>query len=256
MTHLTEEERQRYSRHILLPEIGIEGQEKIKNGRILVVGAGGLGSPVLLYLAAAGVGTIGIADGDTVDLSNLQRQVIHSTAETGIPKILSAAKRIKEINPNVTVKTYDCMLTDDNAAGIMADYDFIVDGTDNFAAKLLINDTCTALGKPFSHGAIFEFEGHTFTHTPGTACYRCIFGAAPPPRVMPAKAKAGVLGAIAGMLGTIQAAEALKYLTGTGTLLTDSLLRFDARTMDFMKLNVKRDPKCTACGGKHSRTHI
>ncbi len=250
MTHLTEEERQRYSRHILLPEIGIEGQEKIKRGRVLVVGAGGLGSPVLMYLAAAGVGTIGIADGDTVDLSNLQRQVIHTTEMVGIQKTESARQRMTAINPNITVHTHDGMLTESNARDIMDGYDFVIDGTDNFAAKILINDLCVATGKPFSHGAIFEFEGHTFTHTPGTACYRCIFGSAPPPDVMPAKAGAGVLGAIAGMLGTIQAAEALKYLTGTGTLLTDRLLRFDARTMDFMKIAVKRSAACPACSKK------
>ncbi len=247
MSGFTEEELQRYSRHISLKDIGLSGQKKIKAGRVLVVGAGGLGSPVLMYLAAAGVGTIGVADGDVVDISNLQRQVIHSTSGIGSSKAESAKQRMLEINPNIDVVLYNEFLDEESIAGIVTDYDFIVDGTDNFAAKLLINDTCTALDKPFSHGAIYEFEGHTFTYTPGSACYRCIFGAAPPPEVMPAKAGAGLFGAIAGMLGTIQAAEALKYLTGTGTLLTDSLLRFDARTMDFIKLKVRRDESCTAC---------
>lgn len=249
MNGLTEEELKRYNRHIILKDIGLPGQMKIKAGRVLVIGAGGLGSPVLMYLAAAGVGTIGVADGDVIDISNLQRQVIHSTRGIGSSKAESAKRRMLEINPNVNVVLYNEFLDEESIAGIAAGYDFIVDGTDNFAAKLLINDTCTALGKPFSHGAIFEFEGHTFTHTPGSACYRCIFGAAPPPEVMPAKAGAGLFGAIAGMLGTIQAAEALKYLTGMGTLLTDSLLRFDARTMDFIKLKVRKDPECPACGG-------
>lgn len=247
MNDLTEEELQRYSRHLNLEGMGLSGQKKIKAGRVLVIGAGGLGSPVLMYLAAAGVGTIGVADGDVIDISNLQRQVIHSTRGIGGSKAESAKKRMLDINPNVNVVPYKEFLDQESIAGIAADYDFVVDGTDNFAAKLLINDTCTALGKPFSHGAIFEFEGHTFTYVPGSACYRCIFGAAPPPEVMPAKAGAGLFGAIAGMLGTIQAAEALKYLTGTGTLLTDSLLRFDARTMDFMKLKARKDTGCPAC---------
>lgn len=246
MNEFSEEELQRYSRHLILKDIGPDGQRKIRNGRVLAIGAGGLGSPVLMYLAAAGVGTLGVADGDVIDLSNLQRQVMHSTAGVGKSKAESAESRIHEINPHVNVVTYKEFIDAESISGIIADYDFIIDCTDNFSAKLLINDTCVTQGKPFSHGAIYEFEGHTFTHTPGSACFRCIFGAAPPTDVMPAKA--GVLGVIPGILGTIQAAETLKYLTGTGTLLTDTLLRFDARTMDFMKLHIDRNAGCTACG--------
>lgn len=248
MFDFTEEELQRYSRHILLQEIGVEGQERIRRGRVLVVGAGGLGSPVLMYLAAAGVGTLGVADGDRVDLSNLQRQIIHDTPGLGSPKVESAKERINRLNPNVNVVTYGCCLTAANIMETIGGYDFIVDATDNFAAKLLINDACVMAGKPFSHGGILRFEGQTFTHLPGTACYRCLFGSAPPPEDGSSCSRAGVLGAIPGMIGTIQAAEVLKFLTGTGELLTDRLLTFDARTMDFCKIHTRRRDKCPLCG--------
>lgn len=248
MYDFSEEELLRYSRHILLKDVGVEGQEKIRQGRVLVVGAGGLGAPVALYLAAAGVGTIGIVDGDVVDLSNLQRQIIHFTEDIGKSKVVSAQEKIKRINPNVHVVPYPTFLRADNAMDIVKEYDFIVDGTDNFPVKFLINDVCVMEGKPFSHGGILRFEGQTFTHLPGTACYRCLFGSPPPPDAVPTCSQAGVLGAIAGMLGTIQAAEVLKYLTGVGELLTDKLLTFNAKTMDFRKIRTHRHEGCPICG--------
>jgi molybdopterin/thiamine biosynthesis adenylyltransferase len=248
MIDFTAEQIERYSRHILLQDIGVEGQEKIMNGKVLVIGAGGLGAPMLLYLAAAGVGTLGIIDGDVVDLSNLQRQVIHFTPDLGKPKVESAKEKINLINPGVNVITYHDLFSASNAFDIIKDYDFIADGTDNFPVKFLINDACVLGGKPFSHGGILRFEGQSMTYLPGTACYRCVFHSAPPPDAVPACSQAGVLGAIAGMLGTIQAAEALKFLTGTGELLTGRLLTFNAKTMNFRTVNVKRNKKCPVCG--------
>ena len=233
----------RYSRHLMLPEIGEEGQKKILASRVLVVGAGGLGSPVMLYLAAAGVGTIGVIDADVVDLSNLQRQIIHHTKDLGTPKVESAKAKIMAVNPDVAVETYHEFLTPANALSIIQGYDFIVSCTDNLAAKALVSDTCVAAGKAFSHGGISEWTGQTFTHVPGTADYRTIFGDAPSQSADSSeagepKAVLGVLGAVAGMLGTIQAAETLKYLTGAGTLLTNRLLMFDALTMQFNLLTL------------------
>lgn len=256
MYDFTEEELLRYSRHILLKDVGVEGQEKIRNGKVLVVGAGGLGAPVALYLAAAGVGTIGIVDGDVVDLSNLQRQVIHFIGDVGHPKVESARDKMLAINPNVKVNTIREFLMSDNALDIIKDYDFIVDGTDNFPVKFLINDACVMAGKPFSHGGILRFEGQTFTHLPGTACYRCLFKSPPPANAVPTCSQAGVLGAIAGMLGTIQAAETLKYLTGVGELLTNKLLTFNAKTMDFRKINTRRQASCAICGDNPTITEL
>jgi len=244
----TEDQIERYSRHILLEDVGVEGQEKIVNGKVLIIGAGGLGAPVALYLAAAGVGTIGIVDGDVVDLSNLQRQVIHFTADVNKQKVLSAKEKIHLINPDVKVITHQEFLTASNALDIIKDYDFIVDGTDNFPVKFLINDACVFAGKPFSHGGILRFEGQTMTYVPGSACYRCLFNSPPPPNAVPTCSQAGVLGAIAGMLGTIQAAEVLKYLTGVGELLTNRLLVFNAKTMDFRKITTKKNDNCPICG--------
>ena len=256
MYDFTEEELLRDSRLILLKDVGVEGQEKIRNGKVLVVGAGGLGAPVALYLAAAGVGTIGIVDGDVVDLSNLQRQVIHFTGDVGHPKVESARDKMLAINPNVKVNTIREFLMSDNALDIIKDYDFIVDGTDNFPVKFLINDACVMAGKPFSHGGILRFEGQTFTHLPGTACYRCLFKSPPPANAVPTCSQAGVLGAIAGMLGTIQAAETLKYLTGVGELLTNKLLTFNAKTMDFRKINTRRQASCAICGDNPTITEL
>ncbi len=251
MIDFTDERLERYSRHILLRDVGIAGQQRLWNGRVLVVGAGGLGAPVALYLAAAGVGTLGIADADAVDLSNLQRQVIHFTPDVGKPKVRSAAEKIALLNPDVTVRQHHEFLTADNILDTIADYDFVIDGTDSFGAKFLINDACVIAGKPFSHGGILRFRGQTMTVLPGkSACYRCVFGAPPPPGTAPTCSQAGVLGAIAGMLGTIQAAEALKFFTGAGTPLADALLTFDALDMNFRKVPLKRNAACPVCGAR------
>ncbi len=246
---ISNEHLERYSRHIILEEVGIEGQEKINAARVLIIGAGGLGSPVALYLAAAGVGTIGIADADTVEMSNLQRQVVHFTSDVGSPKVVSAAAKMQAINPHVRVKVHKDYLGAANIAPIIREYDFVVDGTDNFASKFLINDACVLNRIPFSHGGILRFSGQTITIKPGeTACYRCIFEQPPPSNSVPTCSSAGVLGAIGGMLGAIQAAEALKYITGAGMPLYDSLLHFDAKKMDFRKVLVKRNKQCPVCG--------
>lgn len=240
---------ERYSRHIILAEVGIEGQKKINDAKVLIVGAGGLGSPAALYLTAAGVGTIGIADADNVDLSNLQRQVIHFTDDVGTPKVTSAARKMKALNPDVRIIEYNKFLNASNIADVIKDYDFILDGTDNFASKFLINDACVLYGIPFSHGGILRFSGQTMTVKPNeTACYRCVFEEPPPAGSVPSCSSAGILGVIAGMLGTIQAAEALKFITGIGTLLCDSLLTFDAKEMGFRKFAVRRNSNCPVCG--------
>lgn len=244
----TEAQIERYSRHIILQDVGVEGQQKIMEGKVLIVGAGGLGSPVALYLAAAGVGTIGLIDGDVVDYTNLQRQVIHHTPDVNKPKVQSAKEKINAINPDVKVVTYHNLLSQDNALQIIADYDFVVDGTDNFPTKFLVNDACVLAGKPFSHGGILRFDGQTLTHTPGNACYRCVFKEAPPANSVPSCSQAGVLGSIAGILGTIQATEVLKYLTGVGELLTNRLLIFDAKSMNFRNVNVRKNRDCPVCG--------
>ncbi|MDR2463117.1 MAG: HesA/MoeB/ThiF family protein [Verrucomicrobiales bacterium] len=249
MRDFTDSELERYSRHIILEDVGIEGQEKICDAKVLVIGAGGLGSPVALYLAAAGVGTIGIADGDVVDLSNLQRQVIHTTADVGTPKVESAKNKMLAINPALTVNTHHKMLFADNILGVIQPYDFVIDGTDNFATKFLVNDACVLAGKPFSHGGILRFAGQTMSVKPRqSACYACVFGQPPPPGLVPTCSSAGILGAVAGMLGAIQAAEALKFITGSGAPLYDQLLSFDAKTMNFRKVPLKRNPNCRVCG--------
>jgi molybdopterin/thiamine biosynthesis adenylyltransferase len=237
--NLNEEQVERYSRHIILDGVGGVGQEKLLNGRVLIIGAGGLGAPVALYLAAAGVGTIGIIDADTVDISNLQRQVIHFTPDIGRAKVDSAKEKMTQINPDVQVNTYCELFTKENALELLADYDFVVDGTDSFASKFLINDACVLAKKPFSHGGILRFDGQTMTHVPGTASYRCVFKNPPPANAVPTCSQAGVFGAVAGMLGTIQAAEAIRYLTGVGELLTNRILIFDALNMRFRTVNVK-----------------
>ncbi len=247
-----QEQLERYSRHIILADVGPQGQQKINQGKVLIVGAGGLGSPAALYLAAAGVGKIGIVDFDKVDLSNLQRQIIHTTADLERKKTESAKEKIKAINPEVKIVLHNLKLSADNILGIIKDYDFIIDGTDNFAAKFLINDACFFAKRPFSHGGILRFEGQTLTYLPGKACYRCIFKEMPPAGMIPSCAQAGVLGAIAGMLGTIQAAEVLKFIIGKGKLLTDRILTFNALDMDFRTINIKKNPDCPLCGNKPS----
>lgn len=240
---LSEEQIERYSRHIILQDVGGEGQEKILNAKVLIIGTGGLGAPAALYLAAAGVGHLGIIDSDVVDLSNLQRQVIHFTPDVGKEKVLSAKEKIAQINPDVKVTAIHDLFRADNALDIIKDYDFIIDGTDNFPTKFLINDACVMAQKPFSHGGILRFDGQTMTYVPGSASYRCVFDGPPPPNSVPTCSQAGVFGAIAGMLGTIQAAEALKYIIGKGDLLTNRLLIFDALKMTFRTVNVKPNPK-------------
>ena len=237
--NLNDEQIERYSRHIILQGVGGEGQEKLLNGKVLIIGAGGLGAPVALYLAAAGVGTIGIIDADVVDISNLQRQVIHFTPDIGRPKVDSAKEKMNQINPDVNVITYHEFFTKENALEIIKDYDFVVDGTDSFPSKFLINDACVIGKKPFSHGGILRFDGQTMTHVPGTASYRCVFKKQPPKNAVPTCSQAGVFGAVAGMLGTIQAAEAIRFITGVGDLLTNRILIFDALNMKFRTVNVK-----------------
>lgn len=256
MIDFTEEQIERYSRNILLNEVGAEGQDLLLHSKVLVVGAGGLGSPAILYLAAAGVGEMGIIDGDNVDLSNLQRQIIHSTADLGRNKAESAKESVNALNPDVQVHAYPYRLTVENASDIISKYDFIIDGTDNFASKMLVNDACVMLDKPFSIAGILRFCGQTFTHTPGTACFRCIYGEPPDPADAPTCAQSGVLGAIAGMLGTIQATEALKYLLHVGTLLTDRLFYVDAATMVTQQFRVSHNPDCPVCGSHPTITTL
>lgn len=248
-TELTREELIRYSRHILLPQVGEEGQRALKQSRVLLVGAGGLGSPVALYLAAAGVGTIGLVDFDVVDLSNLQRQILHGSAGIGSPKIDSARDRLRDINPNVHVETYETKLMSGNALDIARDYDLIVDGTDNFATRYLVNDTSVLLGIPNVYGSVYRFEGQASVFgTPDGPCYRCLFREPPPPHLIPSCAEAGVLGVVPGLVGTIQATEAIKILLGLGDTLVGRLLMIDAMTMAFRTLEIRRDPECPACG--------
>ncbi|MDR3155404.1 MAG: HesA/MoeB/ThiF family protein [Deltaproteobacteria bacterium] len=242
-------ELERYSRNIILREIGAKGQKRLKAGKVLIVGAGGLGSPAALYLAAAGVGVLGIADGDSVDLSNLQRQVIHATSGVGTPKALSAREAIRALNPEVEVRAFEGRLAASNILEALEGYDFVLDGTDNFAAKFLINDACVIASKPFSHAGIIRWQGQLMTYVPGRGpCYRCVFRQPPPPEAVPTCREAGVIGALAGVIGCLQALEAVKYLTGAGELLTGSLLTYDALKSDFRKVRLPRRPSCPACG--------
>jgi len=233
----------------MLAEVGGAGQEKLLASRILIIGAGGLGSPAALYLAAAGVGTIGLLDGDEVDLTNLQRQILHHTNDVGRRKTDSAAEKVKALNPDVTVRTYDVWARADNIRGIIREYDFVIDGVDNFPAKFLINDACYFEHVPFSHAGILQFEGQLLTVLPGqTACYRCVFRSPPPANAVPSCGQAGVLGVLPGVVGSLQATEAIKYLLGVGALLTDTLLTYSALTADFRKVRVQRSGDCPLCG--------
>lgn len=252
----SEEQLERYSRHIILSDVGVEGQAKILKSKVLIIGAGGLGAPAALYLAAAGVGEIGIVDADVVDRSNLQRQVIHFTPDIDKPKVLSAKEKIEQINPDVKVNVYQELALANNILDIIKDYDFIIDGTDNFPAKFLINDACVMAGKAFSHGGILRFDGQTMTHTPGNACYRCVFDSPPPKDAVPTCSQAGVLGAIAGMLGTIQAAEAIKYIINKGELIINRLLIFNALNMNFRSAKFKKNESCPVCGEKPIITEL
>jgi len=241
---------QRYARHVILPEIGPAGQKKIREARVLCVGAGGLGSPVLLYLAAAGVGRLGIVDHDRVDVTNLQRQVVHSTPDAGRPKTASAAEKLRALNPDVEVVEHPERLTRDNAMAILREYDVVVDGSDNFPTRYLVNDACVLLGRPNVYGSIYRFEGQASLFAPhlGAPCYRCLYPEPPPPGTVPSCAEAGVLGVLPGVIGCIQATETLKLITGIGTTLMGRLLLYDALAMRFREIRVVRDPACPVCG--------
>ena len=253
MADFSKEQLERYSRQILLSEIGIKGQEKLRSARILLVGVGGLGSPVSFYLAAAGIGTLGIVDHDVVDLSNLQRQIVHFTKDIGKPKVDSARDKLLALNPEVNIRIYNQRLCSGEINELIKGYDFIIDGTDDFQTKFLINDACISAGIPFSHAGILQYDGQAMTVLPGkSACYRCVFKNPPPEDIAQVCSKAGILGAVAGIVGTVQAVEALKYITGVGDLLTDTLLTFNALSMDFRKIIVKQRPDCAACGRTHS----
>lgn len=246
---LSHEEIKRYSRHLIMPEVTIEGQKKLKNASILTIGTGGLGSPLLLYLAAAGVGRLGIVDFDVVDYSNLQRQVLHDTSKIGVPKVESARQRIKEINPHVIVETHETAITSDNAMELMKNYDIIIDGTDNFPTRYLTNDACVLLGKPNIYGSIFRFDGMSTVfwgkHGP---CYRCMYPEPPPVGSVPTCAEGGVLGVLPGIIGVIQAIEAVKLIIGQGDPLIGRLVLFNALSMKFREVKIRKDPKCPMCG--------
>jgi molybdopterin/thiamine biosynthesis adenylyltransferase len=249
---MDDQELERYARHILLPEIGGAGQGKLLNARVLVVGAGGLGSPVILYLAAAGVGTIGIIDDDAVDLSNLQRQIVHATERIGSAKTDSAGLAVAAINPGVTVVPINQRLTAENAATIIADYDIVADGSDNFETRFLVNDACYLGEKTLVSAAILRFDGQLSTFKPhaggGHPCYRCLFPEPPPPNMIPSCAEAGVMGALCGVMGSLQAAEVIKEITGAGDSLSGSLLIFDGLRTEFRKIKMHPDPGCALCG--------
>ncbi len=248
-TSLTNEEILRYSRHLIMPEVAMEGQLKLKRAKVLMVGTGGLGAPLGLYLAAAGVGKIGIVDFDVVDFTNLQRQVIHGTSDVGRKKLDSAADRMNEINPNVEIVKYGVALTSENALDILKDYDIVVDGTDNFPTRYLVNDACVLLGKPNVYGSIFRFEGQAtvFAHGDGP-CYRCLYPEPPPPGLVPSCAEGGVLGILPGTIGVIQATETVKLILGAGETLAGRLLLYDALAMRFRELKLRRNPECPVCG--------
>jgi molybdopterin/thiamine biosynthesis adenylyltransferase/rhodanese-related sulfurtransferase len=247
----------RYSRHLILPEVGLEGQEKLKAARVLLVGAGGLGSPVALYLAAAGVGHLGIVDFDVVDETNLQRQVLHGTRDVGRPKLQSARDRIADLNPHVEVTPYEVRLTSANALEILRGYDVVIDGTDNFATRYLTNDACVLLGIPNVYGSIFRFEGQVSVFaTSHGPCYRCLFREPPPPGLVPSCAEGGVLGVLPGTIGTLQATEAIKVLLGIGEPLVGRLLLYDALSAVIRTVNVRKDPRCPACGTREIRSLI
>jgi sulfur-carrier protein adenylyltransferase/sulfurtransferase len=246
---LTTDEIQRYSRHLILPDVGVEGQQKLKAARVWVVGAGGLGSPVALYLAAAGVGTLGVVDFDVVDVSNLQRQILHGTKDVGRSKLASARARLHDVNPHVRVETYETRLTSANALEIIGGYDIVVDGTDNFATRYLTNDACVLLGKPNVYGSIFRFEGQASVFgMPDGPCYRCLFPEPPPPGSVPSCAEGGVFGVLPGIVGTIQATETIKLILGIGETLAGRLLLIDAQSMQFRAMTLRKDPACPACG--------
>lgn len=255
---LTPEELSRYSRHLLLEQVGPTGQERLKNARVLVIGAGGLGSPLALYLAAAGVGTLGIVDFDRVDESNLQRQILHGSKDIGRPKLESAVERLADQNPYVKVVPHPQSLSSENALEILGNYDIVVDGTDNFPTRYLVNDACVLLGKPNVYGSIFRFEGQVSLFSPkdGGSCYRCLYPEPPPPGTVPSCAEGGVLGVLPGVIGTLQATEVLKWILGVGDGLLGRLLLFNALKMSFREMKLSRDPNCPLCGDSPSITEL
>ena len=254
---LSNEEISRYSRHLIMPEVALDGQKKLKSARVLTIGAGGLGSPLALYLAAAGVGTLGIVDFDVVDESNLQRQIIHGTSDVGRPKMESARDRITDVNPNVRVEAYEEALTSENALDIFRDFDIVVDGTDNFPTRYLVNDACVLLDKPNVYGSIFRFEGQASVfYAKEGPCYRCLYPEPPPPGLVPSCAEGGVLGILPGAIGTIQATETAKLILGIGDPLIGRLLLYDALGMRFREMKLRKDPSCPVCGENPTVTEL
>ena len=257
LPELTKDELSRYSRHLILPEVGVEGQRKLKAARVLCVGAGGLGSPLALYLAAAGVGTLGLVDFDVVDASNLQRQILHSTADVGRKKLDSAEEKLKALNPGVNVVKHDTQLSSANALEILKDYDVIADGTDNFPTRYLVNDACVLLGKPNVYGSVFRFEGQASVFaTKDGPCYRCLYPEPPPPGLVPSCAEGGVLGILPGLIGVIQATETIKLILGKGDPLIGRLLLVDALQMRFRELKLRKNPECPVCGAHPTVTRL
>src|SRR4051795_2833257 len=257
LEELSTDEILRYSRHLILPEVALEGQQRLKASRVLLIGAGGLGSPLALYLAAAGVGTIGLVDFDVVDVTNLQRQIVHGSKDVGGPKLESARDRLKDLNPHIHVEGYETRLTSENALEIVRDYDIVIDGTDNFATRYLTNDACVILGKPNVYGSIYRFEGQSSVFaTEDGPCYRCLYPEPPPPGLVPSCAEGGVLGVLPGLVGTIQATEGIKLLLGIGEPLIGRLLLIDALSMQFRTMRLRKNPNCPACGTHEIRELI
>jgi len=252
----TEDQIHRYSRHIVMPQVGGKGQRKMLNAKVLLVGAGGLGSPTTMYLAAAGIGTLGLIDADVVDLSNLQRQLLHDTNDVGRLKVDSAEERVRDLNPDVKVVKYPTLLTSENAMEIIKDYDIVINGCDNFPTRYLVNDACVFLNKPLVDGSILFFEGQVSVFQPGSGCYRCLYPAPPPPGMVPSCAEGGVLGVLPGIIGSIQAVETIKLVLNIGKPLTNRLLLFDALEMEFRTMRTRRDPGCPVCGDNPSITEL
>ncbi|HYU90128.1 MAG TPA: molybdopterin-synthase adenylyltransferase MoeB [Gemmatimonadales bacterium] len=257
MPKLSHEEILRYSRHLILPDVGVEGQQKLKAARVLLIGAGGLGSPAALYLAAAGVGTLGLVDFDVVDKTNLQRQILHGTSTVGESKLASATARIKDLNPNVRVEPFETRLTSENALDIIREFDIVADGTDNFPTRYLVNDACVLLDKPNVYGSIFRFEGQASVfHATRGPCYRCLYSEPPPPGLVPSCAEGGVLGVLPGIIGSIQAMETIKLILGAGQPLIGRLVLFDALKLQFRELKLEKDPDCPVCGTHPTVTEL
>jgi molybdopterin/thiamine biosynthesis adenylyltransferase/rhodanese-related sulfurtransferase len=254
---LSKDEILRYSRHLIMPEVGMDGQLKLKQAKVLLIGTGGLGAPLGLYLAAAGVGRIGLVDFDVVDFTNLQRQVTFSTSDVGRRKLDAAKERLASLNPEIQIETHEAKLTSDNALDILRDYDIVVDGTDNFPTRYLVNDACILLGKPNVYGSIFRFEGQASVFGyPGGPCYRCLYPEPPPPGLVPSCAEGGVLGVLPGIIGSIQAMETIKLILGSGEPLAGRLLLFDALTLRFREMKLRKNPECPVCGEKRTITKL